>query len=91
MLEAPKELDLAKYQDRYAIRLTELIQKKVAGEEIVAPPAHEQAPVINLMDALCASLAQVQKAQPEEAAKPPKKMAPSVHKAAGGATKRESG
>jgi DNA end-binding protein Ku len=86
----PKELDLAKYQDRYAIRLTELIQKKVAGEEIVAPPAHEHAPVINLMDALRASLAEVQKGQPEEAGKPPKKMAPSVRKPARGA-KRKSG
>jgi hypothetical protein len=74
----PQKLDFAKYQDRYAIRLTELIQKKVAGEGIMAPPAHEQAPVINLMDALRASLAQVQKGQPEEAAKPPKKIAPSV-------------
>jgi DNA end-binding protein Ku len=87
----PKELDLAKYQDRHAIRLIELIQKKVAGEEIVAPPAHEQAPVINLMDALRASLAEVQKGQPEEAAKPPKKMAPSVRKQGRGAAKRKSG
>jgi hypothetical protein len=43
------------------------------------------------MDALRASLAQVQKGQPEEAAKPPKKMEPSVRKPARGAAKRKYG
>jgi hypothetical protein len=41
--------------------------------------------------ALRASLAQVQKEQPEEAATPPKKMAPSGRKPARGAAKRKSG
>jgi DNA end-binding protein Ku len=88
---SPKKSDLAKYKDQYTAKLTELIQKKVAGEEVVAPPVHDQAQIINLMDALRASVAQVQKAQPEEeAATPPKKMAPSVRKPARGA-KRKSG
>jgi DNA end-binding protein Ku len=87
---SPKKFDLAGYKDQYQAKLTELIQKKVAGEEVVAPPVHEQAQIINLMDALRASVAQVQKEQPEAApAKPPKKMAPSVTKSR--PAKRKSG
>jgi DNA end-binding protein Ku len=78
---SPKKLDMAQYKDQYAAKLTELVQKKVAGQEVVAPPVHEHAAVVNLMDALRASLAQAQKAQPEEAAEP-RKMAPSVRKPA---------
>jgi DNA end-binding protein Ku len=81
----PKKLDLAKYHDHYTEKLTQLIEKKVAGEEVVAPPIHEQTAVINLMDALKESLAKAQKEQPEEAAKPPKKMA-----AAGQANRRRA-
>jgi non-homologous end joining protein Ku len=51
-----------------------LIEAKVAGQEIVAPPVQEHAQIINLMDALKESVA---KARGEEGAKPPKKMAPS--------------
>jgi len=88
---APKQFDFSQYKDDYTEKLTQLIEKKVAGEEVVAPPVHEHAQVINLMDALKESLAQVQKTQPEEA-KPPKKMAPSVRKQpAKGAAKRKSG
>jgi DNA end-binding protein Ku len=86
----PKKLDLTDYHDSYTQRLAELIQKKVAGEEIVAPPVHEQAQIINLMDALKQSLAKVQKTGEEEA-KPPKKMAPSARKQARGAKKQKSG
>jgi len=87
----PKKFDLSKYKDHYTEKLTQLIEKKVAGEEIVAPPVHEHPQIINLMDALRESAAQAQKAQPEAAAKPPKKMAPSVRKPARGAAKRKSG
>jgi DNA end-binding protein Ku len=38
--------------------LKQLIQAKVEGREIVSPPQEEQAPVINLMDALRKSVAQ---------------------------------
>ena len=67
------------------------MEKKVAGQEVVAPPVHEHAQVINLMDALKESLAKAQKEQPEAAAQPPKKMAASARKPARGATKRKSG
>jgi DNA end-binding protein Ku len=83
----PKKLDLLEYKDHYTEKMTELIQKKVAGEEIVAPPVHEQAQVINLMDALKQSLAKVQQAGE---AKPPKKVAASVRKTAA-ARKQKSG
>jgi DNA end-binding protein Ku len=94
----PKEFDFAKYKDLYTEKLAQLIDKKVAGEEIVAPPVHEQAQIINLMDALRQSLAKVQgseaagaeAASSEAETKPPRKMAPSVRKAASGAKKRKS-
>jgi DNA end-binding protein Ku len=85
----PKQFDFAKYKDSYTEKLTQLIEKKVAGEEIVAPPVHEQAQIINLMDALRQSVAKVQGA--EGAAKPAKKMAASVRKPARGARKQKSG
>ena len=78
----PKKLDLAKYHDHYTEKLTQLVEKKVAGQEVVAPPVHEHAQVINLMDALKESLAKAQKKQPEAAAQPPKKMAASARKPA---------
>jgi len=87
-----KKFDFSKYKDVYTEKLTKLIEAKVAGEEIVAPPVHEQAQIINLMDALRQSVAKVQKESPEPAAgKPPKKMAPSVRKSERGARKRKSG
>jgi DNA end-binding protein Ku len=80
----PKEFDLASYKDLYTERLTQLIDAKVAGKEIVAPPAAEHPQVINLMEALKASVAQLQKPgeakEPEaaEAGRPPKKVAAST-------------
>jgi DNA end-binding protein Ku len=75
----PKKLDFAAYKDEYTEKLTKLIEAKVAGEEIVTPPVHEQAQIINLMDALWASVAKLNKKEPAPA-KPPKKMAPSKSK-----------
>jgi DNA end-binding protein Ku len=46
------EFDFAKYKDVFTAKLTELIEMKVAGKEIVAAPAQEHTHVINLMDAL---------------------------------------
>jgi DNA end-binding protein Ku len=87
----PKKFDFSKYKDVYTDKLTQLIEAKVAGKEIVAPPAHEHAQIINLMDALKQSVAKAQKEVPEEkATKPPKKMAGSVRKERGG-RKQKSG
>jgi DNA end-binding protein Ku len=52
-----EEFDLSQYHDEYVARLTRLVEAKVAGEEIVSPPEAEEAPVINIMDALRASVA----------------------------------
>src|SRR5262249_15600562 len=88
----PKEFDYAKYKDTYTEKMTKLIEAKVTGQQIVAPPVQEHAQIINLMDALKQSVAQYQQAAPEaEAAKPPKKMAASVRKAETGTRKRKSG
>ena len=57
----PEQFDLAKYQDRYTQKLTQLIEAKVAGQEIVAAPATTQVQVINLVEALRQSLAETQK------------------------------
>lgn len=76
---ASNKLDFAKYKDVYTDRLSALIQAKVEGKEIVAAPAPAQAQVINLMDALRASVAKAQGAPAPAATgepeKPPKKMA----------------
>jgi DNA end-binding protein Ku len=71
---AAKKFDLAAYPDMYTKRLTELVEAKVAGKEIVAPPAVAHTQVLNLMDALKQSVAQL---GPTPKAKPPKKTAPS--------------
>jgi hypothetical protein len=40
--------DIAQYKDRHTELLTQLVEAKVAGKEIVAPPAVEHAQVLNL-------------------------------------------
>jgi DNA end-binding protein Ku len=85
----PKKFDFSRYKDKYNDNLKTLIEAKVQGREIVAPAAHEHAQIINLMDALKQSVAQIQGGAVEE--KPPKKMAGSKRKEAGGGRKRKSG
>jgi len=87
-----KKIDFSRYKDVYTEKLTKLIEAKVAGQEIVAPPVHEQAQIINLMDALRQSVAKAHVTEPAKAAgKPPKKMAASVRKQPAAAKKRKSG
>jgi DNA end-binding protein Ku len=49
-------LDLADYKDEYREGLQRIIDKKIAGEEIVAPQVEAPPKVVNLMDALKKSL-----------------------------------
>jgi DNA end-binding protein Ku len=71
-----KKFDIAKYQNEYAHKLRMLIEAKVEGREIVTPPGEEEPVVVNLMDALRASVAKTERAAPaKRAAKPPKKLA----------------
>jgi DNA end-binding protein Ku len=89
---SPKELDLAKllvdqraadtfkpetYQDDVKKRVLGLIQKKVEGEDIsIAPPAEGGGQIIDLMEALKASLAKKPETAPAQAAESAKKAAP---------------
>lgn len=54
------KFSLAAFKDDYVEHLTDLIEAKVAGKKIVAAPAAEEPPIINLMDALKKSVAAVQ-------------------------------
>jgi len=65
-----------KYRDEYREQLRDLIEKKAAGEEIVAEPlVEEPAKVVDLMAALEASLARAGKGGDGEARRPAKKAA----------------
>jgi DNA end-binding protein Ku len=84
-----KKFDIGKYQDEYTHKLRMLIDAKVEGREIVAPPSEEEPAVVNLMDALRASVAKAQEGEPaRRAEKPPKKLVAS-HRT-GAAKKRKS-
>jgi DNA end-binding protein Ku len=75
------EPELEEYRDLYNDRLTELVEAKVAGHEIARPPKQAAPPVINLMDALKASLQKRAKGAPKKVArKPVKKAAPRKRK-----------
>jgi len=55
-----KTLDIAEYHDDSALQLRELIDAKIEGREVAVPAATAPAPtVINLMEALKASVEQV--------------------------------
>jgi len=49
-------LDLASYTDEYRAGLQQIIDAKIAGQEVVAPVEEAPAKVVNLMDALRKSL-----------------------------------
>jgi DNA end-binding protein Ku len=60
--------DIGRYKDTYREELLALLEKKAAGEEIVAEPAAEQprGKVVNLMEALQRSLAAAKKGEAGE-------------------------
>ncbi len=89
------DLDYSSYSDDYVNQLKQIIDAKIEGEEIVAAPDPEEPKVINLMDALKASVenaagASVKKAKKASKKKAAKKakMTPSARSAK---TKRKSG
>ena len=60
------------FEDEYRVRLQELAEKKIAGQEITvsAEPSEEPAEVVDLMEALKASVAEAKKqAAPQDGAK----------------------
>ncbi len=54
------DFNLEKYADLYTRKLEQLIEAKVAGQELVTPPATPGPQVINLMEALRQSVARAQ-------------------------------
>jgi DNA end-binding protein Ku len=54
------DFNLEKYADLYTRKLEQLIEAKVAGQELVTPPATPGPQVINLMEALKQSVARIQ-------------------------------
>jgi DNA end-binding protein Ku len=66
-----KDFDLKAYKDDYVENLTKLIRMKIEGQEIVKAPDPEEPKILNLMDALKKSVAEVGG----------RKMAPSVKSA----------
>ena len=48
----------SEYKDEYQAKLKELLETKIAGKEIVAPKAKVQNNVVDLMEALKASIEQ---------------------------------
>jgi DNA end-binding protein Ku len=81
------KVDLSQYRDTFTEKLTQLIEAKIAGREVVAPPEEEEVPVINLMDALRESVA---RAKAGSAGRPPRKVAPSRRPAASAGRKRKT-
>ncbi len=84
------DFDFSSYEDDYTTKLTELIEHKVAGSEIVEVADPEEPKIINLMEALKESVARAQgagapkKRGRKAAPKSTRKMAPS----GGGAAKK---
>ncbi|MBX3461786.1 MAG: Ku protein [Planctomycetes bacterium] len=54
------DFDLGGYSDQYVTKLKRLIELKVAGQEVVQVPDHEEPKILNLMDALKKSVAEAQ-------------------------------
>jgi DNA end-binding protein Ku len=84
-----RDFDISAYKDDYTEKLTQLIEAKVAGKQIVEPPAEEPAQVINLMEALYQSLAAA-KSKPAASGKPPKLTAPGTAEKAAAGRKRKT-
>ncbi len=72
---ASDSFDAAKYEDEYRLRAMQLIEQKVAGQEITAAPGEApKGQIIDLMEALKASLGETAQGKPATAQrKPPRK------------------
>ena len=91
------EFDLGTYKDEYTTKLSQLIEAKVQGQELVAAPDPEEPKIVNLMEALKESVARAQaemapaatkSAKKKTTKKAKKKMAPSARKAKSKTTKK---
>ena len=84
------ELNLKDYKDEYREGLRQIIDAKIAGEEIVAPEVQEPPKVVDLMEALRRSLDSVS-GDKKKPAKATAKPAVKAKAAANGAKKRKAG
>jgi DNA end-binding protein Ku len=83
-----EDFDFSAYKDTYQDKLKEMIEAKVAGREIVAPAAEGEEPeVINLMEALQAS---VRQRKPRESAAASQRGPRASRRKTRGRTKRAS-
>jgi DNA end-binding protein Ku len=78
-LDQPK-FEPERFRDTWADKVKEAVEKKIAGEEVIAPPEAPKAQIIDLLEALKRSVAQVE-GRPEAkandtVAKGPKKATP---------------
>ncbi len=86
------ELNLKDYKDEYKEGLRQIIDAKIAGEEIVAPDVQEPPRVVDLMEALKRSLDSVSRKKKKPAKAEIKKIAAKAAKgAANGTKKRRAG
>jgi DNA end-binding protein Ku len=79
------DFDPEEYENEYRNDLRAMLEAKLEGKEIVAPEPAKEAPVVDLMEALKASVAQARKDKPSAAkakAKPKKAAAPKKRAAA---------
>jgi DNA end-binding protein Ku len=83
------ELNLADYKDEYQEGLRQIIEAKVAGEEIVAPEEEAPPKVVDLMEALRRSLDSVSTGK-KKTAKVDKKTGPKIVAAKPAAKKRKA-
>ena len=88
-----EDFDFAEFKDGYVGELRQLIDLKIEGQEIVAAPDPEEPKVINLMEALKASVEGVKKAgsQRKASRKVATKMAPSAKARGAAKRKRKAG
>jgi DNA end-binding protein Ku len=84
------ELNLKDYKDEYREGLRQIIDAKIAGEEIVAPEVQEPPKVVDLMEALRRSLDSVS-VDKKKTAKATAKPAVKAKAVANGAKKRKAG
>ena len=86
-----EELNLDEYRDLYNERLTKLIEMKVAGQEVVEAPPADGPSVINLMDALKASVEKTKAKAPAAGRKAPDKKMPAAARKRAPAKKKKTG
>ena len=89
-----KKFEFGSFEDNYVKKLTQLIQMKIDGQEIVAERDPEEPKILNLMDALKKSVAEAQAVSHKTAApagKKKTKMAGSTSKRKTAARKKKSG